>query len=80
MGIHWCIVPADVLAKYNITPDYFDSKGFEYFEICNGMYVLYGVSISALYQLNDHLATYCHVPCNQNLAYSATKLILSHLL
>jgi len=59
MHIYHHYIPTEVHIEYNLTPDYFNSKGYGYFEIRKGMYGLKEAAILAYEQLQKHLALYC---------------------
>jgi len=62
MRVHRRYIPQEVLDEYNLSSEYFDSKGFAYLEIRKGMYGLKEAAILAYDQLKDHLAKYGYVP------------------
>jgi len=51
MRIHRQYIPQDIIDEYQLTNDFFDSKGYIYVEIQKGMYGLKEVAILAYDQL-----------------------------
>jgi hypothetical protein len=62
MKVHRKYIPPEIIAEYNLTPDYFDSNGYAYLEIRKGMYGLKEAAILAYEQLRDHLAPFGYAP------------------
>jgi hypothetical protein len=62
MRVHRKYVPQAIIDEYELTNDYFDSKGYVYLEIRKGMYGLKEASILAYDQLKEHLALYGYAP------------------
>jgi hypothetical protein len=56
MRVHRKYVPQNIIDEYDLTDDYFDSKGYVYLEIRKVMYGLKEASILAYDQLKQHLA------------------------
>jgi hypothetical protein len=55
-------VTQEIIDAYDITDDYYDSKGYVYLEIRKGMYGLKEASILAYDQLKEHLSHYGYAP------------------
>jgi len=68
MRIHRRYIPAEVVIEYNLTPDYFDSKSYGYFEIQKGMYVLKESAILAYKKLGNYLEKYGYMPFHWHVA------------
>jgi hypothetical protein len=62
MKVHKKYIPPEIIAEYNLTPDYFDSNGYAYLEIRKGMYGLKEAAILAYEQLRDHLSPFGYAP------------------
>jgi hypothetical protein len=62
MRVHHKYVPQEIIDAYGLTNEYFDSKGYVYLEIREGMYGLKEASILAYHQLKEHLAQYGYAP------------------
>ena len=62
MRIYRTYVTPEICQEYNLTNNYFDSKGFAYLEIRHGMYGLKEAAILAYDQLKDHLSKFGYVP------------------
>ena len=60
--VHHRYLPAEVIAEYSLTPAHFDSKGYVYLEIRQGMYGLKEAAILAYDQLQEHLAPHGYAP------------------
>jgi hypothetical protein len=62
MKVHRRYLPPEIIQEYDLTDDYFDSKGYVYLEIRIGMYGLKEAAILAYDQLRDHLAPFGYAP------------------
>ena len=62
MRIHRRYVTPEIIAEYDLTDDFFDSKGYLYVEIRKGMYGLKEAAILAYDQLKAHLAPFGYFP------------------
>jgi hypothetical protein len=62
MRVHGKYVTQEIINEYDITDDYYDSRGYVYLGIRKGMYGLKEASVLAYDQLKAHLAQYGYTP------------------